>query len=175
MAALLLIVYGLPFAINFSENWIMLLGVLLPSITILIVSIFKKGLIQDVNNNRVFRILEAGFLMMGCMHYLQINKNLPAILFGIVSLFILFLVWMESRILQDQYAVFEVSHIEIERPLSTKKFYWNQLNDVVLKNNLITLHVNDDTFEQIRIQENLSETEAGDFLFFCKDTIGRKA
>jgi len=171
MACILLIIYILPFAVEFSENWMMLLGILLPAITILILTLFKRKLVNDVNNNRIFRILEAGFLMMGSMHYLQTDKNLPALLYGMSAFFVLFLLWMESRILQDQYILFDKSQIEVELPLSTKKYGWDELQAVMIKNDFLTLSYKDNTIQQLKIQPNFNENEEGDFLFFCQDCI----
>ncbi|HOZ52615.1 MAG TPA: hypothetical protein PLU17_12200 [Chitinophagaceae bacterium] len=171
MASILLIIYALPYTLKISEDWMMVIGILLPAITILIISLFKKTLLADVNNNRVFRILEIGFLIMGSMHYLQINQNLPALLFGAVSIFMGFLLWMESRILHDQYILFDRSKIEIELPLSTKKYQWQELQAVMIKNEFITLSFKDNKIHQVKIKPNFVENEEGDFLFFCQDCI----
>ena len=171
MAAILLVSYSLPYAADFKENWMLLLGVLIPAITVLMVALFKKRLIEDVNNNRVFRILEAGFLMMGCMHFLQANQLLPSMLFGVVAMIILFLLWMEGRMMQDQYIMFEQSHIELELPLATRKYMWEQLQAVMIKDEYITLSFKDNKIQQLKIQPNFVENEEGDFLFFCQDCI----
>jgi len=171
MASILLIIYALPYTLKISEDWMMVIGILLPAITILIISLFKKTLLADVNNNRVFRILEIGFLIMGSMHYLQINHNLPALLFGAVAMFMGFLLWMESRILHDQYILFDRSKIEIELPLSTKKYQWQELQAVMIKNEFITLSFKDNKIHQVKIKPNFVENEEGDFLFFCQDCI----
>ena len=171
MACILLIIYALPYLADFSDNWMMLLGVSLPAITILAVTLFKKSLVRDINNNRVFRILEGGFLMMGSMHYLQADKYLPAIVFGMSALFILFLLWMEGRILQDQYIVFDQSQIEVELPLATRKYAWSEIQAVMIRNEFLTLSYKDSTIQQLKIQPEFVENEEGDFLFFCQDRI----
>ena len=171
MACILLIIYALPYLADFSDNWMMLLGISLPAITILAVTLFKSKLVRDINNNRVFRILEGGFLLMGSMHYLQADKVLPAIFFGMAALFILFLLWMEGRILQDQYIVFEDSHIEVELPLATRIYAWSELQSVMIRDEFLTLSYKDATIQQLKIQPEFIENEEGDFLFFCQDRI----
>ncbi len=171
MACILLIIYALPYAGDIAENWMLLFGIMSPAVTILILTLFKRKLVNDSNNNRIFRILEGGFLMMGCMHYLQINMNLPAILYGMSALFILFLLWMESRILQDQYILFTTSQIEVEWPLKTTRFSWKDLQAVMIKNEFLTLSYKDSTIQQLKIQPDFNENEEGDFLFFCQDCI----
>ena len=171
MAALLLIVYTLPYIIDFKENWVYILAILIPSLLILFLSLFKKELITEVNNNRVFRVIEAGFLMMGCMHYLQTGQNIPALLFGLASLFMLFLLWMESRIFRDQYIIFNEDKVEVDLPIGRKRYDWGQLHAVMLQQDFITLSFKDNTIQQLNVRQWYSELEAGDFLFFCKDCI----
>jgi hypothetical protein len=108
---------------------------------------------------------------MGSMHYLQADKVLPAIVFGMAALFILFLLWMEGRILQDQYIVFEDSHIEVELPLATRTYAWNELQAVMIRDEFLTLSYKDTTIQQLKIQPEFIENEEGDFLFFCQDRI----
>lgn len=168
MAAILLIVYGLPYLRHFSEEWMMVLGVLLPAVTVLLVSVFKSGLLRDANNNRVFRILEAGFLLMGCMHYLQTSNYMAALFFGFVAVVMLILLWMESRILHDQFAVFTPSVIELELPFTTKKYQWNEVQQVVLKHDYLTLTFKENKYTQVGIQPNFTEEEKIDFEFFCQ-------
>lgn len=153
---------------RFQRKLDLILGIMLPAITILLVAIFKRRLIEDINNNRVFRILEAGFLLMGSMYYLQENKWLPSILFAAVAFIILFLLWMEGRILQDQYILFEPSHIEVEFPLATKKYAWQQMQAVMIKNEFITLSFKDNTIHQLRVQPNLLILKKVIFYFFVK-------
>lgn len=174
MAAILLIVYGLPFLRNFSDEWIMVLGVFLPSITVLLVSIFKSSLLRDANNNRVFRILEAGFLLMGSMHYLQTSNNMAALFFAFVACVMLVLLWMESRILHDQFAVFTPAVIELELPFTTKKYRWNEVQQVVLKNEYLTLTFKENRYTQVGIYPNFTEEEKIDFEFFCQAWVGSR-
>jgi hypothetical protein len=173
MAALLLFCYVLSYAGQFQENWMIVLGVILPALTIFFVALFKADLLMDANNNRIFRILESGFLMMGCMHFLQLDQLLPALLFGLVSAIMLFLLWMESRILQTQHILFNESVIELELPLATKKYTWNELQAVMIKNDYLTLSFKDSTIRQLRIKDDYPPQVEGDFLFFCKDCIAR--
>ena len=171
MAAIMLVIYSLPYAFTFETDWIYLLAILLPALVILFIAIARRTLIEDANNNRIFRILEAGFLMMGSMHYLQVDQNIPALLYGLVSLFMLFLLWMESRLFQEKHIFFDEEKVEVEFPLGTRSYTWAQLHAVMLQSAIITLSFKDHTIHQLAIRPDYSELEAGDFLFFCQDCI----
>ena len=126
MAGLFLVFYALQYLPTYNENWMYLVGILPVSILVILLAIFKKALFLDINNNRIFRILETGFLMMACMHFVQTNQYISAILYGFVSLLILYLFSIESRMLQEQYVIFNKEKIQVELPIFTKKIKWSE-------------------------------------------------
>lgn len=171
MAAIMLVLYAFPYAFTYETDWVYLLGILVPALVILWIAIARRSLIEDANTNRIFRILEAGFLMMGSMHYLQVDQTMPAILYGLVSLVMLFLLWMESRLFVEKHIYVNDEKVEVEFPLGTRSYPWQQLHAVMLQDAIITLSFKDNTIHQLAIKPDYTELEAGDFLFFCQDCI----
>ncbi len=163
MAGLFLVFYGLQYLPTYSVNWMYLVGILPVSILVILLSIFKKVLFLDINNNRIFRILETGFLMMACMHFLQTNQHIAAVLYGLVSLLILYLLSFESRMLQEQYIIFNKDKIQIELPIFTKKIKWSALKNVVQKNDFLTFEFKNDTFAQYKIKHGYDDVKLIEF------------
>ncbi|MBK7763190.1 MAG: hypothetical protein IPI46_07425 [Bacteroidetes bacterium] len=174
MAGIVLFCYALPYVINIQKEWMMPVAILLPVITILMVSLFKPILIRDVGNNRVFRILEAGFLMMGSMHYLQIDQIFPAILFSLVSFIMLLLLKLESRIFQIQYVYIHEKGIEIDMPLSTKSLAWMQIDKLILKHDYLSLIVLNQSSLQIQVKHKMSEVEVMAFENYVQRKLNNK-
>lgn len=168
MAGIFLICYGMPYLINIQHEWMMPIAIILPALTILAISLFKYSLILDVNNNRVFRILEAGFLMMGSMHYLQSNQIFPAILFALVSIIMLFLLKLESRIFQNRFLYIMPKGIEIELPLHSKLISWNEIEKVLFVNEHITIHFVSQQQIQVKVKHHMNEIELLEFTEFVK-------
>jgi hypothetical protein len=163
MAGLFLVFYGLQYLPTYNENWMYLVGILPVSILVILLSIFKKVLFLDINNNRIFRILETGFLMMACMHFLQTNQHIAAVLYGLVSLLILYLLSFESRMLQEQYIIFNKDKIQIELPIFTKNIKWSALKNVVQKNDFLTFEFKNDTFAQYKIKHGYDDEKLIEF------------
>jgi hypothetical protein len=163
MAGLFLVFYGLQYLPTYSVNWMYLVGILPVSILVILLSIFKKVLFLDINNNRIFRILETGFLMMACMHFLQTNQHIAAVLYGLVSLLILYLLSFESRMLQEQYIIFNKDKIQIELPIFTKNIKWSALKNVVQKNDFLTFEFKNDTFAQYKIKHGYDDVKLIEF------------
>jgi hypothetical protein len=163
MAGLFLVFYGLQYLPTYNENWMYLVGILPVSILVILLSIFKKVLFLDINNNRIFRILETGFLMMACMHFLQTNQHIAAVLYGLVSLLILYLLSFESRMLQEQYIIFNKDKIQIELPIFTKNIKWSALKNVVQKNDFLTFEFKNDTFAQYKIKHGYDDVKLIEF------------
>ena len=167
MACILLLMYARPYLFHFPDEWMLTLGIVLPSISILFVALLKKTMLQEPNTNRIFRILEIGFLCMGSMHYLQEKSYLPCILFAFVAMLLGFLLWMETRMLNDLFIVFTPQHIEIEKLLQTKIIAWQALRTIQYQSNYLTLEFKDDTFEQLAIKPFDSPEHKEVFIAFC--------
>ncbi len=163
MAGLFLVFYALQYLPTYNENWMYLVGILPVSILVILLAIFKKALFLDINNNRIFRILETGFLMMACMHFVQTNQHISAILYGFVSLLILYLFSIESRMLQEQYVIFNKEKIQVELPIFTKKIKWSELKNVIQKNDYLTFEFKNGTFAQYRVKHGYDEIKLMEF------------
>jgi hypothetical protein len=153
MAGILLFLYAFPYFLSFSDQWIMGLGVGLPSLMILAVALFKRPLLQLPDNNRMFRILEAGFLIMGSMHFLQKNQILPCLFFAFVASVMMFLLYLESRIFQPQGLYLGDEGVIVELPLATKSFSWTTIQDLQYRNHYITITMKDGRQLQFRVAE----------------------
>lgn len=163
MAGLFLIFYALQYLPTYQENWMYLISILPISLLVIFFSIFKKIIFLDVNHNRVFRILEIGFLLMACMHFIQTDQNISAILYGFISILMLYLLSVESRMMQEQYAIFNADKIQIELPIFTKNIKWNDLKNVVSKNDYLTFEFKNETFAQYKVKHGYDELKLVEF------------
>jgi hypothetical protein len=174
MASLFLILYAIQFVPSFQLHWMEMLAILPAAIFIGWKAISQKTFFLEVHYNRLFRILEAGFIFMGSMHFLQENKNSIALLFASVSAFLLFLLWMESRIFSQQYIDFTETGIEIALPLQTKKIPWKLIQNVLLKNGFVSLVLPNNTILQYKVIVDMQEEELKDFYAYCNGKLLRE-
>ncbi len=168
MAAILMIVYSLQFVKDFQENWMQVLAILPPALIIIFLAVFKKGMIADNNNNRIFRILEVGILFMGCMGYIKTDQIFPAILFGAFALFLLFILYLENRLFTSQYIDVTKIGVSISLPTHDRKISWNDVKNIVVRDDYFTLQTAGDAIWQYRVFNSLTPDEYEQFLIFCK-------
>jgi len=167
MSGILMIIYALQFLVDFRENWMLLLALLPPAMLIIILAIFKKKMITELNNNRVFRILEVGFLFMGCLHYLKTNQFFPASLFGFFASFLLYILYIENRLFSFQYIDVTKDGVAIAMPTHTKKIPWTQIAHIVVKDDYFTIEMRDQQISQYRIHNSLTDEEYFQFVQYC--------
>ncbi len=174
MVSLFMLFYGLQYLLEPEINWLQLIALLPPSLLIVILVLFKRSLFDDPGNNRIFRILEMGFLLMGSMHFLQRGNDWTALLYFALCLMVFFLLRMESRFFQPLYVDFYEDFIVLELPLRDKRIAWKELQAVTLKNHFLTLHTHQNSFRQYRVDDRSVHFSASDLLSFCDRKIAEQ-
>lgn len=173
MAAIFLFFYGMYYLLQGDESWMMILAIVPPSLLIIILVIFKRRLFEDANNNKVFRILECGFLVMATLFYWDEHKIIISIIYGLVSAVTLILFWMENRLFHDQYIGILDNMIEVELPFFTKKYTWKEVEQVTIKNHYLSLQLKGNKFLQLRIEDDLDEEQRTHFFEYCQQRIAK--
>lgn len=174
MAGIMMVIYSLQFLPHIQEQWMQVLAILPPAILIIVLAIFKKKMITDAGNNRVFRILEAGILLMGSMAYLKTNQFFPAVLFGLVAFFLLYVLYIESRLFSKQFIDVTKAGVTVALPTHNKNTEWTEIKNIVVKNDYFTLETTNNKIRQYPVFDSLSSEESLQFLQFCEQHITQR-
>ena len=167
MAGILMFIYALLFVENFSQNWMQLLAMAPPALVIIWLALFKKEIIVDSQNNRIFRILESGILLMGAIGFLQKDQIAPTILFGSFAIFLLLILFIENRLFTSQYIDVTEQGISISLPTHDKKIEWSLIKNIIVKGNYFTIEDKEGYNRQYPIVNSLNEEEFVQFHYFC--------
>jgi hypothetical protein len=173
MAAILMFVYGIQYIMMPEVNWWQIVAIVPPSLLLIVLIIFKRRLFDEVANNRIFRILEMGFLLMGSMHFLQKDQWLASLVYFSVSAILLLVLWMENRIFQPQYIDLTEDKISLELPLRTITLAWNQIEKVTLKNHYLTFHLKNGKYREYKVKDHFTEEERLGFDKMCSEKCCR--
>lgn len=168
MLALFMLFYGLQFVMKGDIAWWQLLAVLPPAILIPALVIFRRRLFDEPENNRLFRILEAGFLLMGSMHFLQRNLLGVSVLYFFVCVFAVLLLWLESRLFRRQLVRVSKEGIQADAPLRAVNISWADTERVTLKNHYLTLHLKNNHTMQWCVDDRFLVGNEETFLQFCE-------
>lgn len=168
MLSLFMLVYGLQFVLKGDIQWWQLLAVVPPAILIPVLVIFRRRLFDEPENNRLFRILEIGFLLMGSMHFLQRDLLGVSVLYFLVCLFAVLLLWLESRLFGRQLVRVSMNGIQADGPLRRVNTPWAKIDRVTLKNHHLTLHLKQGRAIQWRVDDRILGKNEETFLQFCE-------
>lgn len=171
MSALFIFIYALHYWMETPEQWMYLMLLAPAPLLIIALVIFRKRIFDNIHNNRVFRLLEIALLLSACLHFLQIASLLAASLYLFVALIIAFLWYIEHRIFQDEYVLINSEFLGIPGALSDKKYAWDALEKVTIKNHYLTLFFRDQLQRQVRIYPSTSREEQEACLSFCEQMI----
>lgn len=157
MSAFFILIYALQYLYTWKEDWVYFFTLGSLSIYVLVKAFFRKKFFYDPQINRNFRILEMGFIFMGATHFLQNNHWIGGLLYLLLLTVLVFLLYLELRILQEQYIVLDTKGLVIETPLRDKKMTWDNVNKVIIKNGYLTIQFPDDRFSQYKLKSPLTE------------------
>ncbi len=167
MACIMMVIYSLQFFNDISNNWIQLLTILPPALLVMSMAIFKRKLVTEVNNNRIFRILESGILLMACMGYLKADQFFPAFLFGLLALFLMYILFVENRLFTHQFIDITKAGVSIALPTHNRKTTWSQISNIVVKDAYFTLETAGGEIWQYPVYNSLTPEESEQFVVFC--------
>lgn len=169
MAGIILLVYGIPFF--WSGDWTMILGYTLPALMVISVSLFKKKNLEVPQFNQVFRILEIGFLFIAAENYANEHHPLIASFFIVAAVFIVFILWLEHRLFNPQYIVFEEKEILVPGSFKDKKYEYQDLAQIVLREPFLTFQFKNQEFSQLKIHQSYNEFDIQRFEVFCQQKL----
>lgn len=152
MAALFLLIYALQYVATWKEDWMYMFTLAPLSIYILIKAFFRKKFFREPHTNRSFRILEIGFLFMGGMHFLQNHHSFGGVLYVALTTILLSLLYVEMRILQEQYVILKEDRVVVEMLLRDRTYHRKEIKHILIKNGYLTIQFSDDRFLQYQLK-----------------------
>ena len=169
MAGLLVLVYGIRGFYDLPNTSMQLYTALPASVVILFIAIFQKRRLQNIDTNRIFRVLEAAFVFMGALHFYKYHIVFLAVLFFIASVGILFLSMLESQLLNGYDII--VDEKGVTRPgigKQTKTIPWNEINNVIAKDRILTVDLKNNYLMQSKFTNFMTESEVDSFNSWSK-------
>jgi len=149
----------------------MLLGFTLPSLMVLVVSLFKSTQLRIIDYNRVFRILEIGFLSVAAERYFHEHHLWMGFFFSFCAVIIALIFWMEARILSEQFIDFYEKQVLVPGALNDKKYEYSTIEQIIYRAPYLTLQFKNEDFRQIQVEPEFSHFDADEFRRFCDSLL----
>lgn len=159
MACIFLLIYAALLLTDWDKNSMEIIALVPTTLAVLYFVIFRGVNLKQSQINQVLRLFEIGFLGIAANYFFNSGQMLLMFLFGAVAVFILLLLLMENKIFSDRFI--ELNNKEITWPqiFNTRKIPWQNVKHIVLKFQVLTFELNDDSFIQQTVFHKYDEQE----------------
>jgi hypothetical protein len=159
------------FKYNQYQKFITVLPFLLVVLLCLFYGFFKRKLDKEGTYNHWVRTLE--FLAFSILGILMINKGKPIDYFILFtwSIICLFLMFTERKMFHDAKMFFKQEGIFIPGYFYNRQIFWNNIKEIVTRQDFITIFYRNDKFLQYEVMTLLNNDDLVEIDRFCKTQI----
>jgi apolipoprotein N-acyltransferase len=138
---------------------------ILASIAIVSLSVFQKSWMRKERNSLIFRIVEFGLLAISSVLFFLNKWNMPAALFGLMALVVVFAIVREKGRLKAGQIMVDAAGIK----LPGRQIDWKEINNVLLRFGTLTIELNGNKV----IQQNIGTPapDAPKLEGYCREMI----
>lgn len=124
--------------------------------------------------NSLARLAQAFLLLSGCLYFLSHLVPFVAATLFFAGIGVAYIGYAEYRILQPTYAELDNTGITLPTIFAKKRYPWNELNNVILRNDLFTLDFKNNKIMQLEVLDEIGPVETADINDFCQHRLGNK-
>ncbi|MEC5143767.1 hypothetical protein [Chitinophaga sp. 212800010-3] len=134
-----------------QPNWFLVVFFLLMGIGCISFPFTMKKFKKFTEANTVARMLEAIICITSSLYFLSHLQPITAMLLFLVGLGMAYVGWMEYKIFQPSFVKMDTTGIILPTLFSQKLVGWNELNNVILRNDLLTIDFKNNKVLQLEI------------------------
>lgn len=112
--------------------------------------------------NTVLRMLQAFTMLSGCLYFLSHMQPIVGFTLFLAGLGIGYIGYAEYKILQPSYVEFDNSGITLPTIFGSRRIGWNEMKNVILRNDLLTLDFKNNKILQLEVLDDISTTKAAE-------------
>lgn len=155
-------------------NYFGLMYALLGFAIILICILFNKKIIQT-KANAVIRIIEIIALLLMLAFSVYKKWYLPIGYSSVALTGIIITYLLEKNHKKDKKAIFNEKGIKIPGLRRHSNAPWSEINNIILKNNILTIDFRNNKLYQAHLSKNNTELNRQDFILFAKEQISNNS
>ncbi|MBV8251661.1 MAG: hypothetical protein JO154_03565 [Chitinophaga sp.] len=121
--------------------------------------------------NTMARIVQVFVCMTGSLYFLSHLAPMAALMLIIVGAGLAYIAWSEYKVFQPAFLRLDQTGISVPTAFATKVIGWNELNNVILRNDLLTLDFKTNKVVQLDLVELPAQEERDALNAFCKSRI----
>ncbi|MFY0254981.1 hypothetical protein ACDQ55_13620 [Chitinophaga sp. 30R24] len=134
-----------------TPNWFLVVFFLLTGFACIAFPFVMRKFKKFTEANTVARMLEAFICLTGTLYFLSHRQPFTALMLLLVGIGMAYVGWMEHRIFQPSFIKMDTTGISLPTLFSRKLVGWNELNNVILRNDLLTIDFKNNKILQLEI------------------------
>ncbi|WP_119079667.1 hypothetical protein [Chitinophaga alhagiae] len=121
--------------------------------------------------NTVLRMLQAFTMLSGCLYFLSHMQPIVGFTLFLAGLGIGYIGYAEYKILQPSYVEFDTTGITLPTLFGKRRVGWNEMKNVILRNDLLTLDFSNNKLLQLEVLDDISTTKAAEMNQFFQTRL----
>lgn len=154
-----------------QPNW----GMVVFFMVVGLLSVLFPFLIRRMRNfsgaNSMMRLLQVFVCFSGCLYFLSHVQPFIGVLQLLIGLGLAYIGWVEHNIFKPVYINMDITGITIPTTFSARVVAWNQLNNVILRNDLLTVDFKNNKVLQLEILDNIPGIKEDEINGFCRNRL----
>ncbi|NLR58484.1 hypothetical protein HGH93_10260 [Chitinophaga polysaccharea] len=134
-----------------QPNWFLVFFFLVVGIACIGFPFMMKKFKKFTEANTVARMIEAFICFTGSLYFLSHLYPVTALLLFAVGSCMAYVGWMEYKIFQPSYVTMDNTGITLPTLFSKRLVGWNELNNVILRNDLLTIDYKNNRILQLEV------------------------
>lgn len=154
-----------------NPNWVMAALFIVMGSASLLFPFMLRRVRKITETNSVLRMLQAFTLLSGCLFFLSHMQPLIGLTLLLAGLGVAYIGYAEYRILQPAYVSTDTSGISLPTVFGQRRHGWNEMKNVILRNDLLTLDFKNNKILQLEVLDEFGPVEAAEMNAFFQSRI----
>lgn len=149
-----------------EPNWLIVALFMIMSLASITFPFMMRRIRKFGEANSLLRTLQAFTLLSGSLYFLSHMQPVVGGTLFLAGLGMAYIGYAEYRILQPAFVRIDENGITLPTLFSTRHIKWNEMNNVVLRNDLFTLDFRNNKLLQLEVLDEISPLQAADMNTF---------
>ncbi|SEW38630.1 hypothetical protein SAMN05428988_4876 [Chitinophaga sp. YR573] len=154
-----------------TPNWSMAVFFLILGFASIAFPFFMKRFSNIQAANSLTRMIQAFTCFTGCLYFLENKEPLIGLLLLLTGAASAYIGYAEYKIFQPAFARIDMMGITLPTTFSERLIGWNQLNNVILRDDLLTLDFKNNKVMQLEVLDETGLVTAEEMNAFFKSRL----
>lgn len=171
LTGILFLLNGIGIYNSPTPNWAMAIFFILLGFGSLLFPFVMRRFSNLQAANSFARMIQSFVSLTGCLYFLSHMQPLIGVLLFCTGIASAYIGWAEYKIFQPCYVKMDMMGVTLPTTFSERLVGWNQLNNVVLRNDLLTIDYKNNKVLQLEVLDETGAVTAEEMNAFFKSRL----